>query len=130
MKNFGNKIWYDLHGNTLRHASTKKEAWEKTFTKWHMIANYHGIVPNGLIIRRCGLCDIYSEGAFINCEIKGGCPIFKDTGDQYCDGVYSFRLLVRNIIYEQKTQSELILQQISYLCRIYKEDMEREGCQV
>jgi hypothetical protein len=126
------RYWFwstDHEGRIIRrYAGNIKEAWEKTFTKWYLIALHSGKVPYDLLVTRCGLCDIYSDGGltnikFVICKNKGGCPIYNDSKKEYCKGVEPFINLCKDYT-EEYTQSELILQQILYLIKVYKDTMK------
>ena len=117
--------WYKIDNvqdfNIQRYAKNIKQAWEKTFVKWYLISLFPGKVPYTLLVSRCGLCDIY--GGLDGCKVNGGCPIYNDSKKEYCKGVKPYVYLCKDYTKEY-TQSELILQQILYLIKVYKDTMK------
>jgi hypothetical protein len=99
--------------------ATDKEAWEKTFEKWYLIAKDHSTIMIDSA-HNCGLCNLYRysskrHGAVsIDCK---GCPISMYTCIEYCLHT-PFSSAVSGDAYA-------VLAEISFLCKVariyYKE---------
>jgi hypothetical protein len=92
-------------------AYTLHSAFEKTFTKWYLLA--HGYYVNTSDVETCGLCDIFLD----NYNCCAGCPC-AENGKTGCDGTpYEDTVKHR---FDIKV-APLILAEISYLCRRARE---------
>lgn len=74
--------WFDFDVigmlfTSKRIAKNRKQAMEKSIEKWNLIVG--GWLPTDDVLT-CGLCDLYYE--FSGCP---KCPVFKKTGQEYCD---------------------------------------------
>jgi len=63
----------------IKKAITLEEGWRKTFEKWNLIINGNKVCSGVIILRTCGLCDVFI--ANLGCA---KCPIEK-AGFPYCE---------------------------------------------
>jgi len=94
-----NKDWLF---NSNKTAKSIEDAWEKTFTKWLLIAAGYNVVEPA---KTCGLCNYYGY-----CN---KCPVGKDTGNSLCEGSPYDAFLNDDPL--------SVLAEIIYLCRVYRE---------
>jgi hypothetical protein len=73
VKNLKRKIdkWFEINNTEIfvskRKAKNIKEAWDKTFTKWYLLASGKDTYDQ---IETCGLCDLYYYLSCVGCPLR------------------------------------------------------------